>query len=229
VNALRRALDGPLSARPAVAALALAGLVGGVLMGSPGLELVQGCGAADDLYPSQTAADWTGNADHVVVATPTAERETGREEYDEGTFRYRMDRTITFRADDVLWSSARPRRPMGAEFETTGAGWKVYRKSGDRLETLSPEAPRLETGHTYLLALRWDGGRWAVLGEGAAVPFDDHVAGRGEWCGRVLSTGDVALGEHFSRKSDHSLEKAVLGQGEEAVVGALRSAGKGSG
>ncbi|MCZ9345500.1 hypothetical protein NGM37_47955, partial [Streptomyces sp. TRM76130] len=102
-------------------------------------------------------------------------------------------------------------------------GWRVY-ESGTRIKRTAAAAPRLETGHTYLLALRWADGGWVVLGEGAAVPFDDHVAGQGEWCGRVLSKEDVALGERFSRKDDTSLEKAVLGRDEEAVSAALREA-----
>ncbi|MFJ8151691.1 hypothetical protein [Streptomyces sp. NPDC094468] len=52
----------------------------------------------------------------------------------------------------------------------------------------------------------------------------DHTGDRGEWCGRVLSEQDVAEGERFSRHDDHSLEKALLGQDEDAVKRALAAA-----
>ncbi|MFI9611013.1 hypothetical protein ACIHCM_04845 [Streptomyces sp. NPDC052023] len=211
--------------RPVALFLALAGVAGAVLVGRGGLDTVVGCGPAQDSYPSQTAEDWIGNAGHVVVATPVREEETGRREFEKGTYRYETDRTVTFRTDDVLWSGPRPGRSIDGTFELTAPGWRVHRVSGARLKRTAGYAPRLEPGHTYLLAVRRTAGGWTVLGEGAAVPFDDRTAGRGEWCGRVLSEEDVARGERFSRRSDGSLEKAVNGRDEQAVVRALKSAG----
>ncbi|NEB15880.1 hypothetical protein [Streptomyces coelicoflavus] len=210
-----RALS-PAVGRSAAALLALASLTAGVLIGREGLDTVVGCGPAGDAYPSRTAADWKAGADHVVVARPTSERETNRESFDKGPVRYTVDRSVTLRREKVLWSAAPPRHEVGNEFEMNAPGWSVYR-SGKRIKGTAPQAPRLEIGHTYVLALRWDDGLWVVLGEGAAVPFDDHVVGRGEWCGRVLSEGGFAEGERFSRQDDHSLEEAVLGQGEHAI------------
>ncbi|MFJ4469780.1 hypothetical protein ACIP2X_20220 [Streptomyces sp. NPDC089424] len=211
--------------RPVAAFLALAGVAGAVLVGRGGLDTVVGCGPAQDPFPSQTAQDWVGNADHVVVAAPVGEQETDRREFERGAYRYRIDREVTLRTDDVLWSAPRPRRTIDESFELTAPGWRVLRTSGDRVERTAASAPRLEAGHTYLLAVRWTAGGWAVLGEGAALPFDDRVAGRGEWCGRALSEEDVARGERFSRRVDDSLEKSVHGHGEQAVLSALRSAG----
>ncbi|MFJ5774884.1 hypothetical protein [Streptomyces sp. NPDC093094] len=210
--------------RPVVAGLAFAGVVAAVLVGRPGLETVVGCGGGSEPWPSQTASDWVSYADHVVVASPVGEKETGRQEYDRGAVRSESDRLVAFRTDSVLWSADRPARAMGRDFTVTAPGWREYRATGDRSEMTTGDAPRLETGHTYLLALRSDDGEWAVLGEGAAVPFDDHVAGRGEWCGRVLTEQDVARGERFSRRDDQSLEEAVLGKGEAAVSAALSRA-----
>lgn len=213
---LRSSVRPLLSGRPAVAIVAAIGITAGVLIGREGLRTVVGCGPADDAYPSQTAADWKAGADHVVVAVPSAERETNKQDVAKGAVRYTLDRAVTLRTEKVLWSAATARRELGSAFEMTAPGWSVYR-SGKRVKDTAPEAPRLETGHTYLLALRWEAGRWIVLGEGAAVPFDDHVAGRGEWCGRVLSEDDFAKGERFSRRDDHSLEETVRGQDEHAV------------
>jgi hypothetical protein len=156
-------------------------------------------------------------ADHVVVATPVGEEESARREYTTGAVRHETDRLVTLRTDGVLWSAERPAGAIGREFTLPAPGWNIHRASGNRTERTTGDAPRLETGHTYLLAVRRHAGHWTVLGEGAAVPFDDRVAGRGEWCGRVLTEQDVARGERFSRHDDQSLEEALLGQGEAAV------------
>ncbi|MFJ3757482.1 hypothetical protein [Streptomyces sp. NPDC090080] len=211
-------------ARPLAAVLAAVGITAGVLVGGPGLESVPGCGMSGDPYPSQTAKDWVTYADHVVVAGPTGERETGRRTYAKGPVAYAMDRRVTFRVDSRLWSRASPRHAIGSGFDMVAPGWQVYRSSGSRVAQTATDAPRLEIGHTYLLALRWHEGGWVVLGEGGSVPFDDHTGDRGEWCGRVLSEQDVAEGERFSRHDDHSLEKALLGQDENAVKRALAAA-----
>ncbi|WP_217145114.1 hypothetical protein [Streptomyces sp. AC627_RSS907] len=202
---------------PVVACLAAGGIAAAVLIGKDGLDTVVGCGTTDDAYPSQTAKDWVTQADHVVVATPTAEQESNRRNFSEGPIEYATDRSVTFRTDDVLWSAKSPRHSLGDTFGMEAAGWKVRRESGTRTKATTASAPRLETGHTYLLALRWAGDRWITLGEGAAVPFDDRTVARGEWCGRVLSEDDVAAGEHFSRIDDKSLEKRLVGQDEQAV------------
>ncbi|WP_150133733.1 hypothetical protein [Streptomyces hyaluromycini] len=216
-----------LQTRPVAALLAAAGIVAGVLVGRPGLESVAGCGTSGDPYPSRTAKDWVSYADHVVVASPTGERETNRRTYAKGSVAYAMDRLVSFRTDSRLWSRSSPRHALGTAFDMAAPGWEVYRSSGTRVAEMATDAPRLQVGHTYLLALRWHEGGWTVLGEGAAVPFDDHTGDQGEWCGRVLSKEDVAEGEHFSRHDDHSLEKALLGQDEQAVKSALDRAGRG--
>ncbi|MFF1278043.1 hypothetical protein ACFVZC_32390 [Streptomyces marokkonensis] len=203
--------------RPVAACLAAAGIATAVLIGMDGLDTVVGCGTAYDDYPSETAKDWVTQADHVVVATPTAEQEINRRDFKKGPIQYATDRSVTFRADDVLWSAKSPRHSLGDTFDMVAAGWRVYRESGARTKATSAYAPRLETGHTYLVALRWADDGWTVLGEGAAVPFDDRTVARGEWCGRVLSEEDVARGERFSRIEDKSLEKLLVGQDDEAV------------
>ncbi len=213
-----------LTSSPAAALLALAGVAAGVLVGRGGLDTVVGCGVPGDSQPSRTAQDWITNADHVVVATPTAEQDTNRRDFAKGAIEYQTDRTVTFRTDKILWSSPRPREQLGRDFDMVSAGWNVHRDSGTRTKRTTAVAPRLEPGHTYLLALRRVSGQWAVLGEGAAVPFDHQTVGQGEWCGRTLSKDDVARGERFSRKDDHSLEKAAHGQDEQAVTRELERA-----
>ena len=214
-------------AQPVAALLAAVGVLAGVLVGRPGLETVPGCGPSGELYPSQTAQDWVSYADHVVVATPTRERDTNRQDYAKGAVAYTADRLVSFRTDRRLWSAKSPRHALGSGFDLVAPGWKAYRPSGTRVAQMAVDSPRFQAGHTYLLAVRWHEGAWAVLGEGASVPFDDHTGDRGEWCGRVLGEDDIAEGERFSRHDDHSLEKALLGQDEQAAVRALDRAARG--
>lgn len=223
---MRSILPDRLTGRPVAACLALAGVVASVLVGKGGLDTVVGCGIPNDELPSQTAEDWVSHADHVVVATPTAEEDTNRRDFKLGAIAYKTDRKVTFRTDNLLWSAKSPGRELGKDFEMVAAGWQVYRESGNRTKSTTADAPRLETGHTYLLALRWTDDKWTVLGEGAAVPFDDHTTAQGEWCGRVLSKEDIASGEHFSREDDTSLEKRLSGQNEQAVKSDLDRAAK---
>lgn len=218
------AFGGHITSRPVTVFLAFAGVVAAVLVGRGGLTTVVGCGLVSDDHPSQTAQEWVTHADHAVVATPEREEETNRRDFETGQFQYQTDRTVTFRTDEVLWSAAKPRRSLGKDFEMTAPGWSVYRESGTRIKRTAPSAPRLEPGHTYVLGLRWTDDGWTVLGEGAAIPYDDGTADRGEWCGRVLTEEDIAHGERFSRKDDESLEKTVAGQNAQAVKRALDQA-----
>ncbi|MFF3334167.1 hypothetical protein ACFYWX_32250 [Streptomyces sp. NPDC002888] len=223
---MRSILPDRLTGRPAAACLALAGVVASVLIGKGGLDTVVGCGIPNDDLPSQSAEDWVSHADHVVVATPTAEENTNRRDFKLGAVEYQTDRKVTFRTDSLLWSAKSPRRTLDKDFELVAAGWQVYRDSGNRTKATTADSPRLETGHTYLLALRWASDKWTVLGEGAAVPFDDHTTAQGEWCGRVMSKEDIASGERFSRSDDTSLEKVLYGQNEQAVKSELARASK---
>lgn len=211
--------------RSLVAVLAAAGVVGGVLVGWRGLDTVNGCGFPDSPYPSETARDWVEYADVVVVGHAVSERESGRRELALGAYRYAVERTVTLRAESVTYESKERSHPSpGARLDYVAPGWRITRAGGDRVDVLTGDAPRVVPGHTYVLALRWREGRWVALGEGGVVPYDDHVVGRGEWCGQVLDTEGFAEGERISRGDDHSLEKALLGQGDEALARALREA-----
>ncbi|MET9381474.1 hypothetical protein ABZY09_10350 [Streptomyces sp. NPDC002928] len=215
--------------RPAVAVLAAVGVVAGVLVGWQGLDTVNGCGLPVNRYPSETAQDWVRNADVVIVGRAVRERESDRQELAAGAYRYQLERTVELTRESVAFTSRRRTHPSpGSTVDYVAPGWKVLRSDGTtRVDDLAGDAPRVVPGHTYILALRWDADRWVSLGEGAVVPFDDHTVGRGEWCGQVLGTDDFAEGERISRSDDHSLEKTLLGQDENALTRALdRGAGQ---
>lgn len=211
--------------RPLAAAVAALAVVGGVLIGSRGLDTVNGCGFPDNPYPSETARDWVAYADVVVVGDALSERESGRRELALGAYRYDVQRTVTLRVESVPCASKERSHPSaGARLDYLAPGWKITRAGGHRVDVLTGDAPRVMPGHTYVLALRRRDGRWVALGEGGVVPFDGHVVGRGEWCGQVVDTDGFAHGERLARHDDHSLEKALLGQGDQALTRALEDA-----
>jgi hypothetical protein len=214
--------------RPAVAVLAAVGVVAGVLTGWPGLDTVNGCGLPVNRYPSETARDWVAHADVVIVVRAVRERESGRKELTAGSYRYQLERTVELTRESVPFTSRTRSHPtVGSTVDYIAPGWKVLRSDGTtRVGDLDGDAPRVIPGHTYILALRWQDDRWTALGEGAVVPFDDHVVGRGEWCGDVLDTDGFAEGERISRHDDHSLEKSLIGQSEEALARELDRAAR---
>ncbi|WP_112466873.1 hypothetical protein [Streptomyces triticisoli] len=220
---MRRAYPFPISSRPLAALLAAAGIGTAVVVGNGGLDTVVGCGLTEDRWPSNTAREWVTHADRVVVASPTREEETNRRDHPRGPIAASTDRTVTFATSTVLWTSRRhPGRDIGKGFELTAPGWQTYRSDGSRAKRTAADQPRLETGHTYILALRYDDeGRLVVLGEGASVPFDDRTVGKGEWCGRTVDTETFARGENLSRRDDNPLEEITLGRNEDAVRRAL--------
>ncbi|MFD3617868.1 hypothetical protein ACFWWT_22040 [Streptomyces sp. NPDC058676] len=177
----RRLLVAP--GRPAVVVLAAVGLVAGVLTGWPALDTVNGCGYPVNPYPSETARDWVRHADVVIVGRAVRERESDRRELAAGAYRYQLERTVELTRESVPFTSRSRSHPaVGSTVDYIAPGWKIFRSDGTtRVDDLVGDAPRVVPGHTYILALRWRDGHWVALGEGAVVPFDDHVVGRGPW------------------------------------------------
>ncbi|MFG2947402.1 hypothetical protein [Streptomyces adustus] len=217
-----------MTGRPVVATLAAAGVAAGVLVGWPGLDTINGCGLPVNRYPSESAQDWVDNADVVIVGRATREWESDRQELVSGAYRYQLERTVRLARESVVFTSGRRVHPSpGPTVDYVAPGWKIPRSDATaRVDDLTGDAPRVVLGHTYVLALRREEGRWVSLGEGAVVPFDGHTVGNGEWCGRVLGPVDFAEGERMARRDDHSLEKALLGQGVDAVSRALDRAAR---
>jgi hypothetical protein len=153
-------------------------------------------GGAGDHLPSTTAADWVTYADHVVVATPVDERvePPTAAEVDRGEGL--VGRTVTLRVDDVLWSRGDPDRPAPQTMSWDAWGWTFEGEPDNRGRVVGEGTPRVELGHTYLLAIVWEEARcspgdprqpagWQGLGAASTVPFDGGVVGRGEYEGRV--------------------------------------------
>lgn len=225
--------------RWAVAAAAVLALVAGTAVLAPwaddsdqvpGLTVLATDGGSDRL-PSTTATDWVTYADHVVVVTPVEQTEVppAQSELDRGEGL--IDRRVTLRVDDVLWSRPDADRPAPATFDWLAAGWMFDGTPADRGRVAREGEPRLEPGHSYLLAIEWEEARcspgdakipaqWRGLGSFSAVPFDDGVVGQGEFEGRYRSASK-AVAAADPDDPNYSFGQQMAGKSAADVQGAL--------
>ena len=187
-------------------------------------------GHAADHLPNATATDWVSYADHVVLVSPVTEQvvppAATELERGEGL----IGRTLGMRVDQVLWS-AKGAAAAPKQFDWQAFGWQFSDDDVDALVPLAAEdAPRLELGHQYVLAIRWESARctdgdqvaaqWQGLGADAMVPADGGVIGNGE-----LEGTDQSVAQARSRASATStggtLEDELAGRRVGELVSVL--------
>ncbi|MEZ7159144.1 hypothetical protein ACBR38_29435 [Streptomyces sp. MAD19A] len=188
-----------------------------------GVVLAEG----DDVLPSVTSTDWVTYADQVAVVRPTSDREIPASEEEKEAGEGYIGRQATLAVDKVLWS--RPDAPQAPEsLSLDVAGW-VF-KDGRRQEFAVHDTPRLEPGHTYILALaRLDDGTWSILGSGAALPYDNGIIGNGESEGTTSTQQAAAKRQAAAEPADPAdapesgVEEQVRGASEDALVSLLNN------
>lgn len=144
-----------------------------------------GTGGADsELLPSSSTTDWVTYGDvavraralEIVEVPPSAEeRQAG-----EGI----IGRQVKFGVEDIVWEQ--PSRNVDAPQTVVidAGGWAFHGDSRQRLEVSG--SPEFVVGHDYLLVLAntrmssEDSPVWMPIGNGAMLPFDDAIVGRGE-------------------------------------------------
>ncbi|MCK0116070.1 hypothetical protein MWU57_03415 [Isoptericola sp. S6320L] len=176
-------------------------------------------------YPDDTAADWVASADHVVVATVVAEREVPQDEDPAESGETTVPREVSLHLDEVVWSAEEPARgaPEG-RFPLVARGWTL--DEGEKVPVVAEGTPRLEVGHSYVLALFWepavpDGpepvpAHWNTLGLDSVVPFDGGVIGAGEVAGTLVSPS-AAPGGVGSDDGAATLGEELAGQNLDAL------------
>ncbi|MET8346211.1 hypothetical protein [Streptomyces microflavus] len=186
-----------------------------------------------DRRPSLTAEDWVTYADHVVVATAVAERETPPAQIEIDRGEGLTGREVTLRIDRVVWSREGAVEPAPTEWKRASVGWQFSEgDTANRTKMAMEDQPRVEAGHRYILALDWEEAtcspgdepepaQWRTLGEGAVVPFDDQIIGRGEMEGRLQ---EPARAKAASAGPDTRLEDELAGRGIEELSTALKAA-----
>ncbi|MCG0288031.1 hypothetical protein [Streptomyces sp. PSAA01] len=196
-------------------------------------DVIVGQGA--DHLPNRSASDWVTYADHVVVVSATGEKEiapTQQEvERGEGT----VGLTVALTVDKVVWSRPDAHRPAPDTWEYSAMGWQFQGgDTGNRTKMALVDQPRVEPGHRYVMAIRWEAATCSPgddpepaqrrgLGEGSEVPFDAGVIGQGELEGRSR-TAAQARSAKLEAGDDAGLEDQVAGRGEDALVQELKAA-----
>ncbi|SKC40186.1 hypothetical protein [Krasilnikoviella flava] len=220
---MSRAVGGPVAA--VLLAATLAACASPTDVASPGGVVIA---MAEESFPSTTAADWVTYADHVVVVTAVDEDEVlmAREDDDgnppgERSFR----RDMTLQVDDLVWSAPEPRHRAPSGSFVTGAPWTTVR-AGVRTRVAIEDTPRIEVGHTYVVALVWrpavedptapSAAHWAWLGMDALLPYDDAI-GVGELEGTVR-TEPLRVAEDDPQ---YSFEDAMAGRSVADLVAVL--------
>ncbi|GAA1710882.1 hypothetical protein GCM10009809_04060 [Isoptericola hypogeus] len=210
------------------AALASVAVLVAACSGSPDVVVAEG----SDRYPNLSATDWVTYADHVVVATVVTEREIPLSAEEEAAGEGSMDRHVTLSIDEVSWTSADPRHPApAAEIDFPAWGWAV--QDGEKIPMAGDDTPRLEIGHTYVLALVWEPAiddpttpipaRWVTLGADSVLPYEGGI-GVGELEGARRSQ-PVSVS---ANDPNFSLEDELAGESVSALVGVLDAAEPGT-
>ncbi|WP_434599172.1 hypothetical protein [Streptomyces sp. A5-4] len=120
--------------------------------------------------------------------------------------------------------------PPPNSFDWIADGWTFH---GEKLSPMvMKDSPRLEIGHTYIMAVYWQPAssaegdempaQWRGLGESSTLPYDDGVIGKGETEGRFkVSAGKE---ESDTGPDGASLEQTLNGKSTEALIFALQNA-----
>ncbi|TDD21592.1 hypothetical protein [Nonomuraea diastatica] len=226
------------------AAVAGAVLAGGVLTSAFTMNGVQSRGDGggtggvvlahgSDRLPSHTASDWVTYADHVVVVTAEAERELPASEDERAAGQGYLPREVTLAVKETLWSRQGAAKPVPEpRFVWPAAGW-TFGEDGRRLLAMEGQ-PRIEVGHTYILAIAWvpgytdDGevvpGQWRGLGEKSLLPYDDGVIGNGESEGRLTTATSDGHDSAVAEPDGPSLEEEMRGRPAADLAAGLKAA-----
>lgn len=214
----------------------LAGVVGALLL------CVGGCTSGDnpwpdsgpvfgdgkDRYRSSTAADWVSYADHVVVATAVSDKEVPptQSEIDRGEGL--IGRSVEMRVDHVLWSREGAGHPAPQTYSRQSTGWVFDGEPANRHEYALHERPRIEPGHSYVIALRWEPARcsegdapvaagWVGLGSGSTLPFDEGTLGKGEFEGTERPAPSLSTVARATTGDDTPVADLLAGQGADQI------------
>jgi hypothetical protein len=191
-------------------------------------------GMGSDNYPSTTAEDWVTYADHVIVVEAVSEAPIAPTEEELERGEGIIGRTVSLTIEDVLWSREGAPRAAPETWDYNALGWHFSEGDTENaVEMALADFPRVEVGHQYVMAIRWEAAtcsedgdftpaKWRGLGEGSEIPFDDGVLGNGE------SEGTAGDAEAFAAAADvhpdQGVEEILAGQDADAIISALEEA-----
>lgn len=212
-------------------------LIPGLVLGVAALTTMVGCSTPDrvvadgsDRLPNQSASDWVTYADHVVVVRATSETALDPDKDDQENGEGYIPREVTLQVEEVAWSRNDATKAAPKDSFTWDAfGWSW--QDGKRIPMAPESAPRIEVGHTYIMAIVWqpavdeDGDKmaahWDGLGADSTLPYDGNVIGQGESEGAVQSTPPEPAP---TDDPNYSLEDAMSGKTVDDLVAELNKA-----
>lgn len=132
-------------------------------------------------FTAKTLPDWKTFGDTIaiveIVDSKVDHSAAGDPSQNGGT----IGRLVQVSVLQVMWQ--RPGGPaLPNRLSMRAWGWVPHGNSQQAI--VARGEPRLETGHVYLLVFGKFKTGWAGLGDGAELPFDNGVAGGGEWAGK---------------------------------------------
>ncbi|MEU2726024.1 hypothetical protein [Streptomyces smyrnaeus] len=189
---------------------------------------------AKDRMPSQTASDWVTYADHVVTVTAVSEEKippaASEIERGEGL----IGRKVRLKVDRTLWSRPGAAKPAPEAWTDEASGWAFHGNRDNSKKFATEDRPRIEVGHSYIIAIAWQGARcspgdtpepahWVGLGEGSVVPYDNNTVGEGEMEGRKVSAPQPLTADGTVPPTA-KLEDAMAGKTADDLAAAIKAA-----
>ncbi|MFI0810615.1 hypothetical protein [Streptomyces echinatus] len=188
----------------------------------------------NDRHPSRTARDWVTYADYAVVVTalddsaiePDAD-DPDNPVGDSGP----VMRKVRLRVDKILWSKEKPAHEPPKAFDWNAFGWHQD-EDGERIEMSGAHEPRIEPGHSYVMALQWQApqcppgddpvpGQWRGLGDESTIPYDQGVLGQGEFEGRTRTAPAAEESALPSADPNFGLRDELVGRSAEDLAAKL--------
>lgn len=192
-------------------------------------------GHGSNYRPDRTAERWVTYADHVIAATALSETERVPDDAQLKNGEGLVGRDVALKVDDVIWSEKEPKHAAPTQLDV--AAWGSKWNDGNfanRVPVAEADSPRLEPGHSYILAITWEAarcsagdrdepGQWQALGVDSIIPFDGGIIGNGELAGR-LQNAQEARAALSSENPFPSLEDEMLGRSANDLRTALEAA-----
>lgn len=194
------------------------------------VRLVEGA----DARPSSTASDWVTYADYVLITHAASDSEVSPSATELNQANGVINRRVHLMVDSVLWARPDASVPAPTSFDWTAFGWFFNGDPSNRVKMAGAGEPRIEPGHTYVMAVFWkpavcDGSTvaapagWKALGGQSVVPFDSEVLGNGESEGRV-ETADERISALKSSGRLPEFPDELMGRSSNALRMALQAA-----
>ncbi|MGW5875728.1 hypothetical protein ACWFMI_04115 [Nocardiopsis terrae] len=231
---MRRMTATVLTAAAIGVGLPSSAIVGAAASTEEAAELPMTAAHASYRRPSLTAQDWVTFADHVIQVRAVSEEEVPPEPIEIERGEGLIGRVVTLDVEQVLWSADDAPRPAPKTYDYPAWGYTFTGGVENRRIMGVQDQPRVEVGHSYVIAIDWEEARcspgdepqpamWMGLGDRSVVPVDNGVIGNGEKGGRVQTAKERMNSVHRSVDDEVSFEGQMTGKNLDAMARELNA------